>query len=59
MSQYLIYIAGSVQRLCGGLGSCTGGLVLSFGSQAIDLRGRAEGRKKKKEKKQDKVKLES
>lgn len=47
LSQYLIYIAGSVQRLCGGLASCTGGLVLSFGSQAIDLRGRAEGEEKK------------
>ena len=41
-SQYLIDIAGRVQRLLGGCVSWAGGLVLSFGSQAIDLQRAAE-----------------
>lgn len=36
--QYLINVAGSVQRLLGGLVSRARGLVLAFGSQAIDLK---------------------
>lgn len=37
-SQYLIDIAGSVQRLHGGLVGGAAGLVLSLGGQAVDLR---------------------
>lgn len=37
--QFLVDVAGSVERLLGGLVSCATGLVLSFGCQAIDLGG--------------------
>lgn len=38
-SHFLVDVAGSVERLLGGLVGGAAGLVLSFGCQAIDLRG--------------------
>lgn len=46
MFTVLIDVAGSVQRLHGGLVSGASGLVLAFGSQAIDLKGGVRAKSK-------------